>query len=158
MTISRSKLLVLAVLAVLSGASLFAMRAAAQDAAPGTAPSAEALEAAKAYLAIVPAEEEVNAGLEDMLSRVDVSQRVLARSLAEKSIDMNKLKADAAVATAQIFTVDEIKAMTAFFGSEEGKAIRSKMQVYNDAMQNVMTQALQPFAVKMQENKIMVRQ
>lgn len=168
MTIFRSKLLVLAALAVLSGVSAFALRAHAQDAAeptieastPDTAPepSEEAMKAARAYIAVVPAEDEIKAGLEDMLKRVEPSQRVLARSLADKSIDYRALKEGAAKATAESFSVEEIKAMTAFFGSAEGKSIRAKMGAYDQLMQNVMTQALQPFAMKIQENKIQVRQ
>jgi hypothetical protein len=157
-TTFRSKLLLAAALCVLSGAA-FATTLTTSTTTATTAGAdipASRMALAKAYVESVPVEDEVRAAVEQMAQNVKPEQRVLFRELAEKNIDYAKLKNTAVLATAQLFTDDEIKAMTTFFSSPEGKSIRAKMPAYEARMQPVMVDVLQTFALKLQENNVAV--
>ncbi len=160
-TTFRSKLstFALALLVMVLGAVAPAF-ATGTPAAAGTAaapaPSAERMALAKKYIDTVPVEAEVKAAVEKLSSSVAPEQRVLYRSIADSSIDFQRLRSEATTAIAAMFTEDEIKAMTTFFGSPEGKAIRAKMPAYEARMQPVMMELMQAFVMKLQENKIQI--
>lgn len=150
MTTSRSKLFVLALTAVL-GAVLAYATASVASSSPY---SEERLKLARQYIASVPVEDEVKAAVDALSKNIREDQRVLFRSLAESSIDYARLRAAAELATAEIFTEDEIKAMIEFFGSDTGKAIRKKLPQYEARIQPVLTEVLHKFVVKLQENNV----
>lgn len=168
MTTFRSNFLSCALIAVASGAMAFAMSAtnvqassdvaiAPQSPAPAVAAAPvtpERLALAKAYINSVPVEDQVKAAIEDMISRVSADQRVLVRSIAEKTIDYTRLRDAAAQTVAEIFTDAEIKKMTEFFASPEGKSVSAKLPIYEQRMQPVMTDMLRDFVLKLQENKV----
>jgi hypothetical protein len=160
-TTFRSKLLIAALFCGITGAAIAAPTADPVATAPAipvvanaTAPYHIAL--AQAYIDIVPIEDDVKAAVEQMAQRVKQDQRVLFRSLADSTIDYAKLKNAAVTQVANQFTDDEIKAMTKFFGSAEGKSIRKKLPTYEASMQPAMFEALQGFVMKLKENNISV--
>lgn len=116
--------------------------------------SAEKLELAKKYVATVPVENDIKRAVEELALKIKPEQRVLYRSLAEKSIDYNRLRAAAELATAELFTEKEIEAMTAFFSSPEGQSVRAKLPKFEERMQPIMIEVMQSFAMKLQENNI----
>jgi hypothetical protein len=115
--------------------------------------STEKLDLAKKYVASVPVEEDIKAAVAQLASGVPAEQRVLFRSLAD-SIDYGRLRTAAELAAAEMFTDDEIKALTAFYSSPEGKSVRTKMPKYEERLQPVLTQILQDFVMKLKENNI----
>jgi hypothetical protein len=151
--ISRSKTAILALTILVTGVLTANTVLATSTTMPAVTPERIAL--AKAYIASVPMEDEIRAAVESMANNIKPEQRVLFRSLADKSIDYNKLRAAAEATTAQMFTDGEIKAMTAFFSTPEGKSIRAKMPAYEQAMTPVMTEVLRDFVVKLQENNVL---
>lgn len=156
-TTFRSKILMAAALAAFGFAGL--ANATSQPATAPAAPqtySAEKLALAKNYIATVPVKDDIKAAVEEMSQHVAPEQRVLFRSLADKTIDYNRLTTAGELATAELFTEDEIKAMTKFFSSPEGMSIRKKMPAYEARMQPVITEVLQAFALKLQENNVSV--
>ncbi len=168
-TTFRSKLLAaLLVWGLAAGAAHATSAAAPADAAP--APSAAQqpvisnasdpahIALAKAYVDNAGMEEDIRAAVEEMSQRISADQRVLFRSLAEKSIDFAKLKSAATIQVANMFTDEEIKAMTKFFSSPEGRAIRKKLPAYETSMQPVVYEVMQGFAMKLKENNIAVAQ
>lgn len=110
---------------------------------------------AREYVATVPVENEVKMAIEHMAQQVPAEQRVLFRQLGEKSIDYNRLRSEAEKAVAETFTENEIRAMTEFYKSPEGQAVRAKMPEYDKKMEPVMTSILQEFVKKLQENKVL---
>jgi|GEM_PF-2019403 len=151
MTTFRSKFFALAIIAVLAGMGGYATSVFASSA---TAPSAERLALAKQYVASVPVESEVKAAVEQLATKVRPEQRVLFRTLADSTIDYQRLRTAAELATAESFTDAEIKAMIEFFGSPVGQSIRKKLPAYEAQIQPVLTEVLQKFVMKLQENNV----
>lgn len=118
--------------------------------------STERLELAKKYVATVPIEADIKAALEETIVRIPAEQRVLFRSIAEKTIDYGRLRNAAELAAAAQFTAEELKAMTAFYATPEGASIRNKMNKYQQEMAPVVNSVLEGFAKKLQENNIQV--
>jgi hypothetical protein len=147
MTIFRSKITILA-LAVFSAWVLSAVSSQAQT------PSAERLALAKAYIATMPLESDIKTAVESMATSIKPEQRALFRSLADKSIDYNKLRTSAELISADIFTDEELKAMTAFFSTPEGKSIQAKLPAYEQRITPVISEVLSAFVVKLQENNV----
>ena len=152
MTTFRSKLFVLAATALLGAILGYATSTMASS----STASPERLALAKQYIASVPVEDEIKAAIEQMSRSIQADQRVLFRSLADSTIDYNKLRTAAETATADIFTESEIKAMIEFFGSEDGKAIRAKLPQYEARIQPVLNDVLQAFVIKLQENNVVL--
>ena len=141
MTIFRSKIFTV-LLAVITLVSVSAL-------------AADKMQLAKEYVATVPVENEVRMAIEHMAQQMPAEQRVLFRQLGEKSIDYNRLRAEAEKAVAETFTESEIKAMTDFYSSPEGQSVRQKMPEYDKRMEPVMTSILQDFVKKLQENNVL---
>ena len=148
MTTFRSKLAVLAFLAIFAAPAAFAA-----DPAPAE-PTKAQLELAKKYVAAVPVDEDVKTAVEQLSARISPDQRVLFRSLAEKNIDYARLNNAAELAAAKTFSEAELKAMVAFFNSPEGQSARKKMLKYQSLVQPTITEVLQNFVLKVQENNI----
>ena len=149
MMIFRSKLALIAVFVLLLSVPVMAQEDAPLPVTP------ERLALAKQYVATVPLKAQITKAIEQMSQQVPVEQRVLFKELGAKSIDTDKLAASAAQAVAEVFTDEEIKAMTVFYSSPEGQSVRSKMPLYDQKMQPAMAQAMKDFMVKLQENKVL---
>ena len=156
----RSKLLsVLALTLVVAGTAAGITVARATTAAAPAAASAVSdakLALARDYIATMPVENDVRAAVDQLGQTVPADQRVLFRSLADKSIDYTALKAAAIALAAEVFSEDELKAMTKFYSTPEGRSAAQKMGQYEERMQPVMVQTLQGFVSKLQENNIQV--
>lgn len=148
-----SKLLVLAAVALFAANIGFATLSMASSSA-GINASAERVELARQYIASVPVEDEIKAAIDQMANNIQADQRLLFRSIADKSIDYTKLREAAVKSTAEIFTESEIKAMIDFFGSTDGRAIRAKLPQYEAQIQPVLNEVLQAFVLKLQENNV----
>ncbi|HEY8963682.1 MAG TPA: DUF2059 domain-containing protein [Alphaproteobacteria bacterium] len=122
---------------------------------PALAADAETMALAKEYVATVPVENEVKMAIEHMAQQVPPEQRVLFKQLGEKSIDYTKLRMASEVAVADTFTKEEIKAMTDFYKSDVGKSVRQKMPNYDKRMEPVMTEVMQQFVLRLQENNVL---
>jgi len=151
MTTFRSKILLLALIAAFGLGSVVLATAAETTYSP------EKLKLAKEYVAAMPLEDDVKTGVNQLAEMIAPDQRVLFRSLAASSIDYDRLRAAAELATAEIFTEDEIKAMTAFFSTPQGQSVRAKMPQYEARIQPIMMDVLKDFVTKLQENNITLR-
>lgn len=121
---------------------------ATQTGAPVTDNEENRLAAAKEYLKIAPAQDmlkEMTASIADKLPE-PVQKKfndVMSSQALKDSTYQITLKA-----LVKQFTVNELKAMTAFYSSPEGKSIRLKMGPY---MSEVMPQVYQEVAKAMKE-------
>jgi len=145
MTTFRSKILLIAL-------GLFF--AAPAEAVDSNTYSAEKLALAREYIAIVPVETDIKAVIDQFAAQIAPEQRVLFRSIADSSIDYTRLRAAAELAVAEVYTEDEIKAMTKFYKSPEGQSVRAKTTQYDQRMQPVITEVMQKFVQKLQENNV----
>ncbi len=147
MTTFRFKLAVLAFCTAFAVSPVFA-------ADPAPEYSKAQIELAKKYVAAVPVDEDVKSAVEQLSERISPDQRVLFRSLAEKNIDYARLTNAAELAAAKTFSEAELKAMVAFFSTSEGQSARKKMTQYQSLVQPAITEVLQNFVLKVQENNI----
>ncbi len=142
------KMKALILLVILALAAACGEQKAPQTAAPVADNEENRLAAAKKYLEVSPPKEMLN----DLASKV-------APTLPEKNrksfVDLVSSK-DMQEATYRIslnglvkhFTVNEINALTAFYGSPEGKSVRQK---FGDYMADVMPQVVQEVAKAMKD-------
>lgn len=151
---SHSKFLLMAGCVALGVIALGLLLASTRARAEDPAVSAEQMKLAREYVAIVPVEDDIKKAVDELSTKVPPDQRVLYRSIADKFIDYARLRNAATLATAEIFTEAEIKAMRDFYSSPEGKSIREKMPVYEQRMQPVLTEVLRDFVLKLQENNV----
>lgn len=93
------------------------------------------LKAAKAYLELIPVEDEVDDSIEQLVLQVPVKDRVLFRSILEKNINTDDLQAYAEKSLAEVFTADEIIALTEFYKTPEGAQVQKKMPDYQAKLQ-----------------------
>jgi hypothetical protein len=98
------------------------------------------LELAKEYSKVVPVEEEINKSIGQLIVNVPVDQRGLFKSILERNIKADRLKAVSELALAETFTIEEIQAMIAYYKSPEGQAVREKMPEYQSKLQPVLEQ------------------
>jgi len=142
-------------LAAVLFAALFVLPAYAADTTAPIAQTPAHIALAKAYVAAVPVEDEVKAAIADMAQKVAPDQRALFKQLGETSVDYTRLRTSAEQSVAQVFTDDEIKAMTTFYSSPEGQSVRVKMKMYDALMAPVMHDVMQQFAVRLQQNDLL---
>lgn len=109
------------------------------------------LEAAKRYMDSTGLDQIINDTSKAMSQQMPEEQRE-AFIHYMKNADWEKVKATSTEVTAKHLTVKEIKAMEAFYGSPEGKAIMAKFpQMMADMMpmiQAEVTKMVQDFAVE----------
>lgn len=121
-------------------------------------PTPEQLQLAKAYLDAAPIEDEIRNAIENVAAGIQPDQRVLFKTMGEKHIDFARLRAAAEKAAAQTFTADELRALSNFFNSPEGKSSRLKMDQYQKLVQPVITEVLQQFIMRIQDASILQAQ
>ena len=140
----------LLLLVLVAAAACSEQKAPQPVAAPAADSEANRQAEAKQYLAVAPPQElltEMSTKVVKMLP--EKSQKVFlevmqSKSLQDATYDIT-LKA-----LVKHFTVNEIKAMAAYYGSPEGKAIRKK---YGDYMADVMPQVNQEVIAALQKVK-----
>jgi hypothetical protein len=72
----------------------------------------------------------------------DEEKRNEIKASMRKAMDYKLLEEESIKAMAEIFTVEELKAMIAFYGSEEGRSISVKTGEYEMALRPVMTKMM----------------
>ena len=125
---------------LLSGLSLLAFSSIALAQSPDQNAMARKLTLAKQYSEIVPVEDEVSKAIESLVVQVPKDNRVLFQSILERNIKVPQLKTASEVALSEVFTEKELQALIAFYSTEEGRAVREKMPVYQERLQPVLEQ------------------
>lgn len=95
---------------------------------------------AKQYFEIFPMEDEIKEAIDQLVLNVPKSERVLFKTILERHIKIPRILAVSEMALAEIFTQDELRAMVAFYSTDEGKAIREKMPLYRQATDPILEQ------------------
>jgi hypothetical protein len=91
---------------------------------------ANRLAAAKRYLKAVPPMEMVSATVDQLASRIPEERRGDFRQALTKIISSEHIEKITLDAITKHFTVKEINALTAFYGSPEGRSITKKFNAY----------------------------
>lgn len=99
---------------------------------------AEKLALATEYAKFVPIEQEVATAIDNIVQQVPKDDRVVFRSVLERTIKVPRIKTLSQVALAEIFTAEELRAMTAFYSTPEGQAMREKMPIYQERLKPVL--------------------
>ena len=140
---------------LLVGLSAMALSSAsfAQDDAQ-TVELSKKLTLAKEYSKIAPVDVEVNNAIEGLILNVPKENRILFKSILERNINTQRVQSASEMALAEIFTLEELKAMVDFYSTEEGKSVRSKMPDYQERLKPVLEQmvrdALQSYQSQVQ--------
>jgi len=112
-----------------------------------TAPSdpdlAAKFEVAKKIIEINMVERELNAAINNIAEKVPANRRILFKSIIDRSIKIDRLNAAAQLAFVEVFTLDELNAMEAYYSSEEGKAIQDKMPEFDAKIAPVIQSMLE---------------
>ncbi|MBU6235908.1 MAG: DUF2059 domain-containing protein [Alphaproteobacteria bacterium] len=117
--------------------------------------SPEKMKLAHEYLSADPIEDQIKKAVDNVAEGIQPDQRILFKSMADKYIDFKKLRDSAERAAAVTFTEEELKAMTAFFNTPEGKSLRTKLPEYQKLVQPVITEVLQNFMLKIQDASVL---
>ena len=121
---------------------------ATQTGAPGADNEENRLAAAKEYLKIAPAQDMLKDMTASFAGKLpDQVQKKFNEVMASKDLQDSTYQITLKALVKQ-FTVNELKAMSAFYSSPEGKSIRQKMGPY---MSEVMPQVYQEVAKAMKE-------
>lgn len=123
---------------ILTGLSLcvLSMPVLAQDAE--STDLANRIQLAKQYSQVVPIQEEVRMAIENLVVQVPKDDRVLFKSILERTIKADELQKTSEMALADIFTVKELESLIAFYSTPEGKAVREKMPEYQTQLKPVL--------------------
>ena len=110
----------------------------------------EKMALARDYTTSFPVEDDITAAIDNMVLQVPTADRVLLKSILERNINIERLQTASELALTEVFTEEELKALVAFYKTEEGRAVKEKMPVYQQKIQPVLEdmlrQALQEFS------------
>ena len=102
---------------------------------------------------IKPVREQVQSAVEQIVRTTPPDQQALFRARMLDSVDFNALEKVSADAMAEIFTAEELEAMIAYFGSEEGRSIIEKMPIYQELMRPAMVKELDKALMEVRTGK-----
>jgi len=89
---------------------------------------------------IWPIRPKIERALDAISVQIDAPNRLKFKSTMRKAIDFDVLEQGSIDAMADIYTVKELGAMIAFYGSKEGRSVSYKTDDYEKALQPIMTQ------------------
>lgn len=98
----------------------------------------ERLELSRKMHEIWPVRPKVEAALEAVSAQMDAADRPKFKAAMRSAIKFQALEEASVDAMADIFTVKELEAMIAFYGSKEGRSVSHKTSDYEKALGPVM--------------------
>ncbi|GEM_PF-2019940 len=120
--------------------AVLSMPAMAQE--ESSADLAKKIDLAKQYSQVVPVQDEVNTAIENLVLQVPKDDRVLFKSILERTIKVPQLQKTSEMALADIFSERELQALVTFYSSPEGMAVREKMPEYQQRLKPVLEQMI----------------
>lgn len=96
---------------------------------------------------IWPIRTKVENALENIAQQVPEQERARFKAAMRKAIEFDSLETASIESMADVFSVDELKAMIAFYGSKEGRSVSHKIGDYE--------RSLQPVLVKMMDKALL---
>lgn len=102
------------------------------------------LEQARALNDIMPVEQQFEQALAESLLDIPPEHKAETADLIRERVDLEDLQAISIEAMAELFTVEEMRAMKVYFGSPEAASIARKMPVYERAIEAAIRRTLQP--------------
>ena len=108
------------------------------------------MELAQTYSKLVPVDAEIKETIEQLALQVPVAQRVQFKAILAQNIKVDRLRSASELALTEIFTVEELKALTEFYKTDAGQAIKDKMPDYQGRLQPVLEQMIQDSLVSLQ--------
>lgn len=109
------------------------------------------MELAQEYSKLVPIGAEVDKTIEQLALQVPVAQRVLFKTILKQNIKVDRLKASSEMALTEIFTVEELQALNAFYSTSVGQKIKDKMPEYQERIQPILQQMVQDSLAALQK-------
>ena len=109
------------------------------------------MELAQEYSKLVPVDTEIDKTIEQLALQVPVAQRVQFKAILNQNIKADRLRAASELALTELFTVEELKALTEFYKTDVGQSIKDKMPDYQGRLQPVLEQMVQDSLVSLQK-------
>ena len=103
---------------------------------------AERLELSKKMHEIWPIRPKIEKALDALSAQIEPTKRLEFKSGMRKAISFEALEEASIDAMADIYSAAELKAMIAFYGSKEGRAVSFKTGDYEAALRPVMTKMI----------------
>ena len=100
------------------------------------------LELSKKMHEIWPIRPKIERALDRIAAQVPPQNRLEFKSAMRKAINFQSLEQGSIEAMADIFTVAELEAMIAFYGSKEGRSVAFKTDDYERALQPLLSKML----------------
>jgi hypothetical protein len=100
------------------------------------------IEAAKSYLKVVPMQSMIQDAARELAVRLPEDRRGVFLTLLTEEVRVSVLEQASLDAMVKHFTVAEIEAMVAFYGSEEGQRILQKQGKYMAEIAPIMQQEM----------------
>lgn len=139
------KIFLLSVLTI----GLISLPAMAQD----TSDTAAKMDLAKKYSTLAPLQDAINKSIEELVLQVPMDNRVLLKSTLERNIKIDQLESVSEMAMVDVFTLNELEALVAFYETPEGRAIKDKMPLYQSRLEPIITQMIRD-AVESYDNQV----
>ncbi len=115
--------------------SVFAHGAYAQQQQANDKDLPDRIEWAKKIQSLQPIEEVVRSSVEQLSLRYPEGQRQVFEAKVLNQFDQESMDADAVKTMAEIFTLDELRAMHYYQSSAQGRSIAEKMPIYQTVLQ-----------------------
>ena len=100
------------------------------------------LELSRRMHEIWPVRPKVEAALDAVAEQMPYTERVRFKSALRQTIKFDALEQTSIDAMAEIFTVKELEAMIAFYGSKEGRSVSYKTGDYENALAPILTKMI----------------
>jgi len=121
--------------------TLFSLTASAQE--DGEDPTLERrYELSEQMHEIWPVRPKVENALNVVARQAPEDERLAFKAAMRKAIQFDKLEEESIEAMADIFTVEELEAMVAFYGSPEGRSVSEKTDDYQAAIRPVIARMM----------------
>jgi len=102
----------------------------------------ERLAVASEYTTIFPVQGDIEKAIEAMVLQVPVTDRVLLQSILQRTVKSDRLESVSELALAETFSLEELKALIAFYKTDHGQSIKQKMPQFQAQIQPVLEQML----------------
>ena len=98
----------------------------------------ERLKIAKEYNQIFPVKQDIETAISAMILQVPAADRPLLESILKRNVNVERLETASQLALAETFTLEELKALMAFYKTDSGKAVKEKMPQFQQKIQPIL--------------------
>ncbi len=113
----------------------------------------ERIKVAQGYTEIFPVKNDIETAIGNMILQVPAADRPLLQSILQRNVNADSLKTASELALAETFTLDELKALMAFYKTDAGKAVKEKMPQFQQKIQPILEAMVRKSLEEFQKQK-----